>query len=71
MKTQRKSGRKQAAVEVVTPAAAPSGKRWWYVAGILALAYGDFQAYGSLRNGPFVFDDSFPLQSLKKTSANS
>jgi len=48
MKTQRKSGRKQAAVEVVPPAAAPSS-----------------QAYGSVLNGPFVFDDSVPIMMSK------
>ena len=57
MKAQKKN-RKRAGLEVV--AAAPrADRRWWYVAGICALAYAGFQAYGSVLNGPFVFDDRF------------
>jgi protein O-mannosyl-transferase len=59
MKTQKKTGRKRAVVEVVAAPAAQANKRWWYAAGIFALAYAGFQAYGLVLNGPFVFDDGF------------
>lgn len=59
MKTQKKLVRKRAGLEVVAASAAPSGKLWWYAAGIFALVYAGFQAYGLVLNGPFVFDDGY------------
>jgi tetratricopeptide (TPR) repeat protein len=57
MKTQKKS-RKRAQTEVMAATAPRNNRRWWYLAGIFALAYAGFQAYGAVLNGPFVFDDS-------------
>jgi tetratricopeptide (TPR) repeat protein len=56
MKTQKKI-RKRAAPEAAPAATPRASRRWWYVAGICALAFAGFQAYGSVLNGPFVFDD--------------
>jgi tetratricopeptide (TPR) repeat protein len=58
MKAQKKS-RKRAGTEVIAATLPRADKRWWYVAGVFALAFAGFQAYGSVLNGPFVFDDSF------------
>ena len=43
----------------VAPAPVPvaRSRRWWYAAGLAILCYVGFQAYGSVINGPFVFDD--------------
>ena len=54
MKTQKKT-RKRAGLEVVEAPAAPSALRWWYLAGIFALAYAGFQAYGLVLNLADVF----------------
>jgi tetratricopeptide (TPR) repeat protein len=59
MKPQKKLSRKHGGV-ATAPAPAVSSKRWWwYAAGIFALAYAGFQAYGAVLTGPFVFDDAY------------
>jgi protein O-mannosyl-transferase len=58
MKAQKKATRRHAAVAAAPAPAAPKAA-WWYAAGIFALCYAGFQAYGQVLNGPFVFDDSY------------
>jgi tetratricopeptide (TPR) repeat protein len=55
MKAQKKF-RKRAGPEAAGTAPR-TDRRWWYIGGVLALAFAGFQAYGSVLNGPFVFDD--------------
>src|SRR6266542_2952135 len=59
MKAQKKISRKRTAVAVAAAPAAAWPPAWWYAAGIFGLCYAGFQAYGSVLNGPFVFDDSY------------
>src|SRR6476469_2506389 len=58
MKAQKKAARKKPAAAVAA-ASAVWPPAWWYAVGIFLLCYAGFQAYGSVLNGPFVFDDSF------------
>jgi tetratricopeptide (TPR) repeat protein len=61
MKAQKKTARRKTAGAAAAPEPAAWPPKWWYAAGAFALLYAGFQAYGSVLNGPFVFDDSYLL----------
>src|ERR1700730_5875883 len=59
MKGQKKAAKRQLGLGAARAAHPASTRWWWYAAGIFALAYAGFQAYGAVLNGPFVFDDRY------------
>jgi tetratricopeptide (TPR) repeat protein len=59
MKAQKKAARRQSSAAAVAAPAAATDPRWWYIAGFFALCVAGLQAYGSVLNGPFLFDDSY------------